>query len=95
MGSDITYLKVIEGNFLYLAVFLDFYSRKIVGWDLSHSLSSEVVLRAFYGALKTRTVREGLIVHSGQRSTIYSGRVQEKAEGVGFCSVSVSERELL
>ena len=33
-GSDITYLKVIEGNFLYLAVFLDFYSRKIVGWDL-------------------------------------------------------------
>ena len=30
-GSDITYLKAVEGHFLYLAVFLDFYSRRIVG----------------------------------------------------------------
>ena len=38
-GSDITYLNACDGKFLYLAVFLDFCSRRVVGWDLSHSLS--------------------------------------------------------
>ena len=63
-GSDMTYLRSVGGSFLYLAVFLDFYSRRVVGWDLSHSLSSGVVLRAFYSALRTRSVSQGLIVHS-------------------------------
>ena len=83
-GSDITYLKVIEENFLYLAVFVDFYSRKIVGWDLSHSLSSEIVLRAFYGALKTRTVREGLIVHSDRGVQYTAGEFRKKLKELGF-----------
>ena len=63
-GSDITYLSAEAGFFLYLVVFLDFYSRKIVGWDVSSSLSGQFVLRAFYRALKTRSVRKGLIIHS-------------------------------
>ena len=64
-GSDITYLPAQGGSFLYLVVFLDFYSRKIIGWDLSSSLSGEFVLRAFEKALRVRSIEgEGLIVHS-------------------------------
>lgn len=83
-GSDITYLKATESHFLYLALFLDFYSRRIVGWDVSHSLSSEVVLRAFYGALRVRSVREGLIVHSDRGVQYTSGEFQKKLEDLGF-----------
>ena len=52
--SDITYLALTGGSFVYLCVFLDAFSRKIVGWSLSSSLSSESVLTAFYRALRTR-----------------------------------------
>lgn len=90
-GSDITYLKAIGGSFLYLAIFLDFYSRKIVGWDVSHSLSSEVVLRAFYAALKRRTVREGLIVHSDRGVQYTSGEFRKKLKELGFVQ-SLSRR---
>ena len=90
-GDDITYLKAVEGYFLYLAVFLDFYSRRIVGWDVSHSLSSEVVLRAFYGALRVRSVREGLIVHSDRGVQYTSGEFQKKLKDLGFVQ-SLSRR---
>ena len=90
-GSDITYLKAIGGNFLYLAVFLDFYSRKIVGWDVSHSLSSEVVLKAFHGALRVRSVKEGLIVHS-DRGVQYTAReFQKELKNLGLVQ-SLSRR---
>ena len=83
-GSDITYLKATGGAFIYLAVFLDFYSRKIVGWELSSSLSSEVVLRAFYKALRTRTVRKGLIVHSDRGVQYMAEEFRNKLQQAGF-----------
>ena len=46
-GSDITYLPTSHGGFLYLVIFIDFFSRKIVSWGLSSSLSAEFVLKAF------------------------------------------------
>ena len=91
-GSDITYLRVIGGKFLYLAIFLDFYSRKIVGWDVSYSLSSEVVLKAFYSALKTRFVmREGLIVHSDRGVQYTAGKFRKALKELGFIQ-SLSRR---
>ena len=83
-GSDITYLKVIGGGFLYLAVFLDFCSRKAVGWELSTSLSAEMVLKAFYQALKTRSVKEGLIVHSDRGVQYMSGEFRKELKKRGF-----------
>ena len=90
-GSDVTYLKAMKGHFLYLAVFLDFYSRRIVGWDVSSSLSCEVVLRAFYGALRARTVREDLIVHSDRGVQYTSGEFQKTLKDLGFVQ-SLSRR---
>lgn len=61
--SDITYLQTQEG-FCYLALVTDLYSRKIVGWDISRSLSIEGCQKALLQALKGISATSGLIHHS-------------------------------
>jgi transposase InsO family protein len=61
--SDITYLPSRSG-WLYLTVFIDLYSRMVVGWAVSNSLSHEGVLKALYRALWRRRPPAGLIIHS-------------------------------
>tara|TARA_Y100001001_G_scaffold143528_1_gene148925 strand:- start:436 stop:882 length:447 start_codon:yes stop_codon:yes gene_type:complete len=63
--SDITYLAV-GPKWHYLSVFLDLFSRKVVGWDLRDSLEAEGVLTAFRQAIRTRRPAAGLMVHSDQ-----------------------------
>jgi hypothetical protein len=65
--GDITYLITDEG-WEYLAVFIDLYSRKVVGWATSRYLTREVVLRAFRQAVLTRNPVPGLIVHTDRGS---------------------------
>lgn len=61
--SDITYLRT-EGGFVYLFLITDAFSRKIVGWNLSHSLSIEGALKALKMALRGRDKSVSLIHHS-------------------------------
>jgi putative transposase len=61
--SDITYLRIQEG-FCYLALVTDLYSRKIVGWDLSKSLSIESSQKALLQALREVSDTAALIHHS-------------------------------
>jgi putative transposase len=61
--SDITYLRSAIG-WLYLCVFIDLYSRKVVGWTVSTSLRHTTVVRAFKSAAWARRLCAGLIVHS-------------------------------
>ena len=61
--SDITYIAT-ERGWLYLTVFLDLYSRMVVGWALSSSLSSQMVQMALNRAIKRRRPEAGLIIHS-------------------------------
>ncbi len=63
--SDITYVWTREG-WLYLAVILDLFSRQIVGWAMSHSLSQELILNAFKQALWRRKPESGTVFHSDQ-----------------------------
>jgi len=58
--GDITYLWTKEG-WLYLAVVMDIYSRKIVGWSIDSSLSAELVIRALMMALVHRNPLRGII----------------------------------
>ena len=58
-----TYLRV-GGGWLYLAVFIDLYSRRVVGWALSSSLDHTVVLTALQRAVARRQPPPGLIIHS-------------------------------
>jgi transposase InsO family protein len=62
-ASDITYLRTVNG-FVYLSLLTDMYSRKIVGWALSESLSIEGCLTALKSALKEKSSQQSLIHHS-------------------------------
>lgn len=61
--SDITYVKV-GSKWNYLTVFIDLYSRIVVGWDLSASLDRHSMIYAFKKALLRRRPSQGLLVHS-------------------------------
>lgn len=61
--SDITYVKV-GSKWNYLTVFIDLYSRLVVGWDLSASLERHSMIHAFEKALWRRRPPSGLLVHS-------------------------------
>ena len=61
--SDITYIRTREG-FCYLALITDAYSRKIVGYDISDSLSLEGCLRAVKAATQTASDLTQLVHHS-------------------------------
>ncbi len=64
--ADITYVPTWAG-FLYLAVVLDAFSRRIVGWSMATTLATQLVLDALNMALRTRRPRE-VIHHSDQGS---------------------------
>jgi putative transposase len=61
--ADITYIR-LQGEFVYLAVILDAFSRKVVGWELARTLSCELTKRALERAIATRQPAPGLVHHS-------------------------------
>ncbi len=61
--SDITYIR-LRREFVYLAVILDAYSRRCIGWALSRHIDTELALAALRLALQTRTIQPGLMHHS-------------------------------
>ena len=65
--SDITYIYTQEG-WLYLAVVLDLFSRKIVGWSMSVRINKELTINALRQAMNRRGIRAGLILHSDRGS---------------------------
>lgn len=86
--TDITYIKV-KRTWLYLAVVLDLFSRKVVGWALDRHMREELILEALEMALSTRVVNEGMLLHS-DRGVQYRGNTyQEALESNGIvCSMS-------
>jgi transposase InsO family protein len=61
--ADITYIR-LQAEFVYLAVILDSFSRKVVGWALERTLSSELVKAALQQAIAQRQPKPGLVHHS-------------------------------
>jgi putative transposase len=61
--ADITYIRLRE-SFLYLAVILDAYSRKVIGWALDDNLRAQLAIQALEHALAERPVSASLIHHS-------------------------------
>ena len=66
--GDITYLPRHGGGWFYLAVWLDRYSRRVVGWDVRTTMPADLVGEALRRALVVRQPAPGLIVHSDQGS---------------------------
>jgi len=88
--SDITYLPV-NGRWLYLVVFIDLFSRKVVGWDLSPSLKTESAIKAFENAVRQRNPPKGLIVHSDRGIQYASGDFRD-CLGKYACVQSMSRK---
>lgn len=80
--ADITYIRLSTGAFIYLALVTDYYSRKIIGWDLSASLSLDGALAALKMALLT--LPSGIIpIHHSDRgcqyySKVYTGLLKDR-----------------
>ncbi len=73
--TDITYIWTREG-WLYLAVILDLFSRRVVGWSMSESITRQLTLDALGAALGQRTPPRGVLHHSDRGSQYASGDYQ-------------------
>lgn len=72
--SDITYIPTRQG-WLYLTTILDLYDRKVIGWAMSTTMTTEdTVTSAYKMAVKNRTLEKGLVFHS-DRGVQYASKV--------------------
>ncbi|MGH9701247.1 MAG: IS3 family transposase [Candidatus Acidiferrales bacterium] len=70
--ADITYIRLRE-EFVYLAVILDAYSRRVIGWALDRTIEDDLTLSALKMALSRRVAGPGLVHHSDRGSQYASG----------------------
>ncbi len=88
--SDITYLR-LQREFIYLAVILDAFSRRCIGWHLDRTLEADIAIAALKMAVASRMIRPGLVHHSDRgvqyASTDYTNLLKEHS-----ISISMSRR---
>jgi len=88
--ADITYIRLREG-FVYLAVVLDAFSRKVVGWAIDEHLRASLAVQALQQALAARHPPPGLIHHS-DRGTQYASTEYRQALQAASFRPSMSRR---
>jgi transposase InsO family protein len=83
--ADITYIR-LRDEFVFLAVILDAYSRRVIGWALDRTMEDELTLSALRMALSRRVVSAGLVHHSDRGSQYASNDYTDllKAHGIGI-----------
>jgi transposase InsO family protein len=82
-GVDISYVWTAEG-WLYLAIVLDLFSRRIIGWAVSDRLKKDLALNALRRAIAIRRPPKGLIHHSDRGSQYCSDDYQKLLAAYGF-----------
>ena len=86
--TDITYIWTREG-WLYLAVILDLFSRRVVGWSMNERITRQLALDALSMAIAARAPTVGLLHHSDRGSQYASGDYRAALEAAGIaCSMS-------
>lgn len=86
--ADITYVPTLAEGFLYLAVILDGFSRRVVGWSMADHLRAELVVAALEMAVWNRRPGEGVIHHSDHGCPYTSLLFGERCQAVGIrCSM--------
>jgi len=81
-AGDITYLKTGEG-WMYLAIVMDLYSRRIVGWYISKRMTTDLICKAMIMAYNLRRPSKGLVFHSDRGSQYTSKRYRKLLDGYG------------
>jgi len=80
--ADITYIR-LRRDFVFLAVVLDAFSRKAIGWELGRTLESKLPLAALEAAIANRRPRPGLVHHSDRGTQYASSEYVKRLEGCG------------
>jgi transposase InsO family protein len=88
--SDITYLRTDEG-WLYLATFIDLFSRKVVGWSMSERMTADLVVNAFRMATFRQKRQAPKVVHSDRGSQYASEAFRKELKAHG-CKRSMSRK---
>jgi len=88
--ADITYIRLVL-EFVYLAVILDAFSRRVIGWALGRTLEAELALEALRMAIARGRVASGLVHHSDQGVQYASGDYTELLSEQGIL-ISMSRR---
>lgn len=88
--ADITYIR-LRHEFVYLAVILDSFSRRVIGWALGKTLEAELALAALRMAINRGRVQAGLVHHSDRGSQYASRAYTELLEDRGI-RISMSRR---
>ena len=88
--ADITYVR-LETEFVYLAVVLDAFSRRVIGWALDRTVEDELTLTALRMALELRQPSPGLVHHSDRGSQYASGDYTDLLKAHG-CRISMSHK---
>lgn len=82
-AGDVTYLK-LKGEWIYLSVVLDLYSRKVIGWSLGRNRTTELTLKSMEMALDARKVNSGLMFHSDKGSEYGAHEFQNRLRSAGI-----------
>ena len=69
--ADITFIR-LRNEFVYLAVVLDAYSRRVIGWELGRTLEAELAIRALQMALRERNWKAEQLIHHSDRGVQYA-----------------------
>jgi transposase InsO family protein len=88
--ADITYIR-LEAEFVYLAVVIDAYSRRVIGWALDRTLADELALQALQIALEVRQPASGWVHHSDRGSQYASHDYSDLLKARG-CRISMSHK---
>lgn len=88
--ADITYIRLLE-EFIFLAIVLDAFSRRVVGWELGESLQTALALQALNRAVVDRAVPAGIIHHSDQGIQYASADLVNRLQELGF-QISMSRK---
>ncbi len=82
-AGDVTYLKTGEG-WMYLAVVMDLYSRRIVGWHIDKRMTTDLISKALIKAYNLRQPPKGLVFHSDRGSQYTSKQYRKLLVGFGI-----------
>jgi transposase InsO family protein len=88
--ADITYIR-LEAEFVYLAVVIDAFSRRVIGWALDRNVEDDLTLAALRMALELRRPAPGLVHHSDRGSQYASGDYTDLLKAQG-CQISMSHK---
>ena len=81
-ASDFTYVSIDEG-WLYLCIFIDLFSRRVVGWAVSSIIDRQLAIAAFRNAVANRRPRQRLVIHTDRGCQYTSWDFRREVASIG------------